>query len=137
LTWDYWQNAFGGSPDVLGREYRMNGRTVTVVGVLEPAPPFPNETDVFVNLVTSPHHLDATMVHGRSHRMTNVFARIAPGTPIEQAQAEIDGIAAEMYAQYPQNYDAAAGYSISVTPLQDALTSRARLTLYLLMAAAA
>ncbi|MBW3555054.1 MAG: ABC transporter permease, partial [Gemmatimonadetes bacterium] len=49
LTYEYWQNAFGADPGVLGRVFRMNGRSVTVVGVMEPAPPFPGETDVFVN----------------------------------------------------------------------------------------
>src|SRR5690606_14611344 len=56
LTYGYWQRAFGGDPGVIGEGFRMNGRSVTVIGVLEPAPPFPGETDVFVNLVTSPHH---------------------------------------------------------------------------------
>jgi predicted permease len=136
LTYEYWRRAFGGDRDVLGRTFRMNGRTVTVVGVLEPAPPFPGETDVFVNLVTSPHHLDATMVHGRSHRMTDVFARIAPGGSVEQAQAELDRIAAVMYRNHPENYDVAAGYAVTVTPLREALTANARRTLFLLMAAA-
>lgn len=136
LTHGYWQRAFGGDPSVIGRAFRMNGRSVTVVGVLEPAPPFPGATDVFVNLVTSPHHLDATMVHGRSHRMTDVFARLAPGSDVEDAQVEVDRVAARMYNEYPENYDAAAGYAVSVTPLREALTSQARFALWLLMAAA-
>jgi putative ABC transport system permease protein len=137
LTYRYWQSAFGGDPDVLGRTYRVNGRTVTVIGVAAPAPPFPGETDVFVNLVTSPHHLDATMVHGRSHRMTDVFARLAPGATLDRAQGEVDGVAARMYAAHPANYDAAAGYAVELSPLRDALTSNARTTLILLMAVAA
>jgi predicted permease len=137
LTYAYWQRAFGGKRDVLGKVFRMNGRAVTIVGVLEPAPPFPGETDVFVNLVTSPHHLDATMVHGRSHRMTDVFARIAPGATLVRAQAEVNAIASRMYREHPQNYDAAAGYAVTLTPLRQALTSSARRTLYLLMAVAA
>jgi putative ABC transport system permease protein len=137
LTYRYWQSVFGGDPAVLGRTYRMNGRTVTVIGVAAPAPPFPGETDVFVNLVTSPHHLDATMVHGRSHRMTDVFARLAPGATVAQAQAELDRIASRMYGDHPENYDAAAGYAITILPLRDALTSNARRTLILLMAVAA
>jgi len=136
LTHGYWQRAFGGDPAVIGRGFRLNGRAVTVVGVLEPAPPFPGETDVFVNIVTSPHHLDATMVHGRSHRMTDVFARLVPGADVTEAQVEVDRVAARMYGEYPENYDAAAGYAVSVTPLREALTSQARYTLWLLMAAA-
>jgi predicted permease len=114
----------------------MNGRVVTIVGVAEPAPPFPGETDVFVNLVTSPHHLDATMVHGRSHRMTDVFARLVPGATVARAQMELDRIATRVYADHPENYDAAAGYAVTISPLRDALTSNARSTLFLLMAVA-
>ena len=137
LTWDYWQNAFGADPDVLGRVFRINGRSATVVGVSEPAPPFPGATDILVNMVTSPHHLDATMVHGRSHRMTEVFARLAPGATVPQAQAELDGIASRVHADHPDAYDPAAGYQITITPLRQALTAKARQTLTLLMATAA
>ncbi len=136
LTFEYWQRAFGADPGVLGRVVEMNGRSVTIVGVVEPAPPFPGRTDVFVNIVTSPHHMDATMVHGRSHRMTDVFARLVPGAEIETVRTEIDAVSTRMYADWPEHYDAAAGYEVSVVPLRDALVSEARLTLYLLMAAA-
>ena len=137
LTYRYWQTAYAGDPKVLGRTYRMNGKTVTIIGVAAPAPPFPSETDVFVNLVTSPHHLDATMVHGRSHRMTDVFARLTPGADVTKAQTEVNGITSRMYSDHKENYDAAAGYAVSLVPLRDAMTSNARRTLILLMAVAA
>ena len=68
------------------------------------------------------------MVHGRSHRMTDVFARLAPGATVADAQSELNGIASQMYAAHPENYDAAAGYAVNVAPLRDALTSNARNT---------
>jgi predicted permease len=136
LTHAYWVNRFGGDPTVLGRVVRINGRSVTIVGVAEPAPPFPGRTDILVNMVTSPHHLDATMVHGRTHRMTEVFARLADGASVPQAQAELDAIAARVHGDHPDTYDEAAGYRIAVTPLQEALTADARQTLLLLMATA-
>lgn len=136
LTWDYWQHAFGGDPTVVGRVLRINDRSSTIVGVSEPAPPFPIENDVFVNMVTSPHHLDATMVQGRTHRMTEVFARLASGAGVEQARVELDAIAARLHRDHPDAYDAAAGYRITATPLRDALTARARRTIILLTATA-
>ncbi len=136
LTYDYWRRAFGGDPAVIGRSFRINGRSAIVVGVAEPAPHFPTENDVFVNMVTSPHHLDATMVQGRTHRMTEVFARLAPGATVPQARAEIEAIAARLHREHPDAYDAAAGYRIAVTPLRDALTERARRTIILLTATA-
>ena len=45
-----------------------------IVGVLEPSVPYPAETEIIANVVTSPHHLSATMVTGREHRMTELFA---------------------------------------------------------------
>jgi putative ABC transport system permease protein len=41
--------------------------------------PTPSQRKIIANVVTSPHHLSATMVTGRSHRMTEVFGRLAPG----------------------------------------------------------
>jgi putative ABC transport system permease protein len=136
LTHSYWLNQLGGDPSVVGRVVRINGRSVTIVGVAEPAPPFPGETDILVNMVTSPHHLDATMVHGRTHRMTEVFARLTDGSTLQQAQAELDAIAQRVRGDHSDAYDPAAGYDVSVTPLRDALTADARQTLYLLMATA-
>ena len=137
LSHEYWLSEFAGDPAAVGRVLRVNGFVSTVVGVMEPAPVYPEATDVFVNMVTSPHHLDATMVHGRTHRMTEVFARLAPGASIDQAQADIDRISATIHADNPDSYEAAAGYAVTLTPLQEQLTSRARTTLALLMGTAA
>lgn len=45
LTYDYWQTHFGGSRDVLGKLLKIGGRTAEVVGVLQPAPFFPQKID--------------------------------------------------------------------------------------------
>jgi predicted permease len=137
LTYEYWRNKFGGDSSVIGKKIRINGMMSEIVGVSEQAPRFPTQTDVLVNMVTSPHHLDATMVHGRSHRMTDVFARLAPGKTVGQAEHELAEIGTRVRADHPEDYEAAAGYQIHVTQLRDALTGKARKTLYLLMATAA
>jgi putative ABC transport system permease protein len=137
LTYTYWQRAFGGDPSVIGRALRINGRSSTVIGVAQAAPHFPTENDVFVNMVTSPHHLDATMVQGRTHRMTEVFARLAPGATVEQAQVELAALTTRLRQEHPDAYEAAAGFQVTATPLRDALTERARRTVLLLTATAA
>ncbi|HUF28761.1 MAG TPA: ABC transporter permease [Gemmatimonadaceae bacterium] len=136
LTHDYWQRAFGGDPAAIGKVVRVNGRPLTIVGVVQPAPHYPERTDVFVNMVTSPHHMSATMVQGRTHRMTEVFARLAPGATVPQARAELAQLQTRVHAEHPEAYEAASGYRIAVTPLRDELVRRARLTLYLLMGTA-
>jgi len=64
---------------------RLGDRTATIVGVLEPSVPYPAETEIIANVVTSPHHLSATMVTGRVHRMTELFGRLAPGADLDRA----------------------------------------------------
>src|SRR3954471_1516193 len=65
LTYRFWSTTLGSDPSVVGRTVRFGSRAATIVGVLEPSVPYPSETEVIANVVTSPHHLDATMVTGR------------------------------------------------------------------------
>src|SRR5262249_6669258 len=76
LTYRFWTTAFQSDPSAIGRTVRLSDRTATIVGVLEPSVPYPTETEIIANVVTSPHHLDATMVDGRVHRMTDLFGRL-------------------------------------------------------------
>ena len=80
LTYRFWTTALKSDPSVLGKTVQTGrARSATVVGVLEPSVPYPAETEIIANIVTSPHHLSATMVTGRVHRMTELFGRLAPG----------------------------------------------------------
>ncbi|MGD8872808.1 MAG: ABC transporter permease, partial [Gemmatimonadota bacterium] len=137
LTYDYWMRAFGGDPEVVDETVDLGGRAATIVGVVQQAPHYPQRTDIIVNMVTSPHHLSATMVHGRTHRMTEVFGRLAAGATVEQVQSEVDRIQSRIHAEYPDAYEEAAGYDVSVSPLVDVLTERATGTIYLLWTTAA
>ena len=137
LSHTFWMQHFGGDPAVIGRRVRINDMASTIVGVVQRTPQYPARTDLFVNMVTSPHHLSATMKQGRTHRMTEVFARLAPNATVEQARAEIARIGTNVRADHPEAYERAAKYDISVSPLQLAVNERASLTLWLLMGAAA
>src|SRR5881394_158310 len=137
LSHTFWMQHFGGDPKVIGRRVRINDMASTIVGVVQRTPQYPTRTDLFVNVVTSPHHLSATMKTGRTHRMTEVFGRLAPNATVEQARAEITRIATNVRADHPEAYERAARYDISVSPLRLALNERASLTLWLLMGAAA
>ncbi|HEX8945325.1 MAG TPA: ABC transporter permease [Gemmatimonadaceae bacterium] len=137
LSYDYWMDHFGGDPRVLGRTVRLNDRTSTIVGVVQRAPQYPEPTDVFVNTVTSPHHLGATMATDRSHRMSEVFARLAPNATVEQARVEISNIASNLFRDHPEAYEKAAHYEVTVSPLRQAVNERASLMFSVLMGAAA
>ena len=137
LTHQYWMKRFGGDPGIVGQEVRLDGRAVPVVGVLEPAPFFPNRMDALLNMVISEHHTSAMMVHGRTHRMTEMIARLAPGATLEQARAEVAAVRARVQADHVDAYDPGSGYRVTLIPFHEVLGERARLTLWLLMGAAA
>ena len=137
LTHEYWLKRFGGDSGVVGKRVLVNGQSVEIVGVLQSAPSFPEAIDVFLNMVNSEHHLSATMVTGRTHRMTEMVARLAPGATVAQARAETRDITTKVHADFPEAYDAASGYKVTLTPFQEVLGERAKLTLWLLMGAAA
>jgi putative ABC transport system permease protein len=139
LTYRFWKNSLHGDPNVLGKTIRLGSsdgtRGATIVGVQEPAVPYPVETELIANIVTSPHHLSATMVTGRVHRMTEVFARLAPGASIDSASAELKTVYEGMLAEHPDVYRPAAHYAIGVTRMHDQINSRAQTILWVLFAA--
>jgi predicted permease len=137
LTHEYWQKRFGGDPKVIGRTVIVDGKKVTIVGVVQPAPYFPKPMDALLNMVISEHHTSALMVQGRTHRMTEMIARLAPGATVEQARTEIKTIRARVQADFPEAYDPGSGYHVVLTPFREVLGEKARLTLWLLMGAAA
>lgn len=137
LTHEYWMKKFGGDRTIVGKQLRIGGKATEVVGVLQPAPYFPRKIDALANMVISEHHVSATMVTGRTHRMTEMIARLAPGATVEQARAEIATITQRTHKQFPEAYDANSGYKVTVTPFKEVLGQKAQLTLWLLMGAAA
>ena len=136
LTYRFWTTALKSDPSVIGKAVRLGTRTATIVGVLEPSVPYPAETEIIANVVTSPHHLSATMVTGRVHRMTQLFGRLAPGATVDAARAELRAVYGTMTNQHPEAYSAKAQFQIHAVRLRDQLTSRARTVLLVLLAAA-
>ncbi len=138
LTYRFWTTALKSDPKVLGKVVRLGSfgsRTATVVGVLEPSVPYPAETEIIANIVTSPHHLSATMATGRVHRMTELFGRLAPGATLEQARAELRAAHAAMMKEHPEAYPVKSDFRINAVLLRDQITSKARTVLWVLLAA--
>jgi putative ABC transport system permease protein len=136
LTYRFWSTSLNRDPAVIGKTVRLGSRGATVVGVLEPSVPYPADTEIIANIVTSPHHLGATMVTERTHRMTELFGRLAPGATLEAARAELTAAHAAMMRTHPEAYSASANVQLRVTPLRDQITAPARTILLLLLAAA-
>ncbi len=138
LTYRFWSTVLKGDPGVLGKTVRLDSffdaRRATVVGVLEPCVPYPADTEIIANIVTSSHHLSATMVTSRIHRMTELFARLAPGANLQMARSELHTVYAGMKREHPEDYPAKDDFEISARKLRDQLTSGARTILLVLMA---
>jgi putative ABC transport system permease protein len=137
LTYTFWTTAFNSDPAVIGKTVRLDSRTATVIGVLEPSVPYPARTEIIANVVTSPHHLGATMVTSRTHRMTELFGRVAPGASLEGARAELMAVHAALVREHPEAYSAKARVELQVTTLRDQIAAPARTILLVLLAAAA
>jgi putative ABC transport system permease protein len=139
LTYKFWSASLHSDTSVLGKTVRLESyggpRNATIVGVLEPTVPYPVATEIIANVVTSPHHLSATMVTGREHRMTEVFARLAPGATLEAARAELNTTYAAIVLAHPDVYKTADRFQISVTRMHDQINSRANTILWVLFAA--
>jgi predicted permease len=97
--------------------------------------PYPQETEIIANVVTSPHHLDATMVEGRVHRMTELFGRLAPGADLEAARAELRAVHGAIVEEHPEAYPKDADFRIDAKNLRDQIISPARTILLILLAA--
>ena len=135
LTHRFWTTGLKSDPDVLGKTIRLGTRTAVIVGVLEPSVPYPAETEIIANVVTSPHHLSATMVTGREHRMTELFGRLAPGSDVESARAELRAVHGAIIKEHPEAYPPKNDFRINAVRLRDQITSRARTVLLVLLAA--
>jgi putative ABC transport system permease protein len=138
LTYRFWSTVYHKDPGVIGKTVRLSSigdRSATVVGVLEPSVPYPAETEIIGNMVVSPHHLSATMVTGRVHRMTELFGKLAPGATLEQARGELLTAYASMEKDHAEAYPANGNFRIETRMLRDEITSGARTVLLVLLAA--
>lgn len=139
LTNKFWKSELHSDPNVLGKTVRLESfqgaRSATIVGVLEPSVPYPVSTEIIANIVTSPHHLSATMVTGREHRMTEVFGRLAPGATLDSARNELRTVYSGMLLAHPDVYKPNDHYQIGVTRMHDQINSRANTILWVLFAA--
>jgi putative ABC transport system permease protein len=139
LTYRFWANDLHSDRHVLGKVIRLggmgSGRSAEIIGVLEPSIPYPADTEMIANIVTSPHHLSATMVQGREHRMTEVFGRLAPGASLKSARAELGTVYAAMLSAHPDVYKSQYHFGINARLLRDEINSSAWTILWLLFGA--
>lgn len=89
LSYEVWQQDFGGRDSVIGRRVQMDGSAYTVIGVMPPGFRFPINLD---NGVYVPLHLSAAQREHRGNHWLQTVARLKPGIKPRQAEAELDTI---------------------------------------------
>jgi putative ABC transport system permease protein len=109
-----WKLRFGGDPGLIGRQVSLNGKSVTVIGVLPESFALPSGADIWTPLV-----IDGEIKEDRDLHVIRVIGRLRSGVTLERAQAEFDTIAAQLAKQYP---DFDKGEAIRLIPaLEDAV----------------
>ena len=126
LSFGLWQRRFGSDPGLVGRTVTIGDQSHTVVGIMPPGFGFPGrETNVWI-----PHGPLEELPQRGSHNF-RVVARLKPGVTVEQAQAEMDAVAAGLAERYPSNRD----LGVKVLGLQRTLTNEVRQPLIILLGA--
>jgi putative ABC transport system permease protein len=130
LSHSTWQNRMGGKPDILGSVVTLNDIGYTVVGVLGPEFELVtnhsrNQPDVWVPLALNLEKLQ------RGTHPYKVFARIKPGVTLDQAQADLNVVGANLAALYPADNK---GKGITAVPLAQQVTKDVRTALTALLA---
>lgn len=109
LSHGLWTSSFGAEPDVLGRSVLLEGRPHTVVGVMPEGFAFPSP-DVRAWV---PLGLDPADPWGRNNHYLSIVARLADGVGLAAAQAELDALASNHVARYPDVYPATLAFPVS------------------------
>ena len=96
LGYEIWQNHFGSDANIIGRVATINGKRVTVVGVMPKGWRFPEASDLWMPLQIEEKE------NPRGNFNFSCFAKMKPGVSIEQVRAELQAIAARIAADHPQ-----------------------------------
>jgi putative ABC transport system permease protein len=124
---DLWIRRFGADPDLPGRTIVLDGLARTVIGVVPPDFQFPHgDTAVWVPASFTPDELAE-----RGNYYMYVVARLAAGTTLDRARAEMTTVAQSLQTEYREN----DGVGVSVAPLHEQLARDARPALFVLLGA--
>jgi len=131
-----WQERFGGAPDAIGRAIVVDGRGYTVVGVMPAG--FVLPYDSFIRLTDPvdlflPIGFDDPEAQIRRFHMLRVIGRLPAAATIQQAQSQMDVIARQLAAAYPEN----ESWHLRLLPLHERIVGAVRPALRVLMGAVA
>ena len=133
LSQEFFQRHFGGDRQVVGTVVDFGGPRMHVVGVLEPG--FEMLLPPNLNVERRPDMWVAMRQNFAAGSRTNVFLRVIgrmkPGVSIEQAQAQVEALAADLRRQF--QIKETAGFALRIEPMHKDLVAEVRPTLVALM----
>lgn len=136
LSYRFWRDELGGDPALVGADFTMNDKTHTVIGVLPPLPPAPDENDVYMPVAACPFRSGEHWAHSRVARGLVVVARLRAGFDAKTATADLELLTRRLAKSYPDAYPERLGLRPRLVPVRESMTAAARPTLWLLAAAA-
>ena len=132
-----WRQYFGGDPNVIGRTVELNRQLHTIIGVMPPRFQYPIQSDpveFYVTIAEDAATPDGgkPMMQERGSHSLEAIGRLKPNTSIEQAQADLSSIAANLEKQYPNTN---SYFGVRFKPLREELIGDVRTALYVLFGA--
>src|SRR5580698_10009371 len=128
LSYDAWQNYFGGDASILNRAVKLDGRAFTVIGVMPAGFRFPVNMR---NAIYTPMHLDKPWMNGRGNHWLRTVGRVKDGTTQAQAQADL----AHVFSNLGKAYSTDKGRTVKLEPLADSVVGKTKGPLWTLLGA--
>jgi putative ABC transport system permease protein len=129
LSYRFWRSDFSADPSVVGRIVRLDGKPVTIIGILPRNFEF---SPAGVVPIWVPMHLNNFEATARGARWLNGIGRLAPGVSLEQARAEMQAVNGQLAREYPQENGAV---TLNIEPLRDEIVGNIRPLLLVLFGA--
>jgi putative ABC transport system permease protein len=138
-----WQRRFNSDPQIIGTKLLLNGKSFTVVGVMPAGFDFPLQLFNLGNggqfggraEIWKPLAFTDEEMKKRGSRTYTIIGRLATGTSVPQAQAEIETITAQMRREHPDNYAQDNSFGGDVLLLKDLAVAGMRPALFILLGA--
>lgn len=125
MSYPTWKKEFNGDPNIVGSVLTLNGKQVTLVGIMPPRFLFGAE-DFWLPLI--PNRGDTSPFN-----RVWLLARLKPGVTLKGASADLEVIARRLATIYPKDYP--KNFSVTTRSLADQVVGQFRVMLFALMAA--
>jgi len=126
IGYDVWQKHFAGDREVVGKSIPINGKQVTIVGVMPKGWRFPEICDLWMPLQMELKN------NPRGNFFLDCVGKVKKDVSIEHARAELEAISARLAAQYPETN---SGISVHLTPFREEMVRNLKMLTLLVMGA--